>query len=881
MNNRVLRAAVAASLGLVAGGADAAVYTVTLTQVLTYSNNAPGGTAGNITSSTATFTYNDVTQLLTQTGGTFNNRVTTAPTSTLYRTSIQGLIQGNGASATASLYMCQEGNFGGNVGASICGNYNLGANFTNETTTTWGPGTAASRTLGGDDVASGPQQSIAFNDNFSTISFDPTPTTGTLVLRNATCTGTCTTLPANSYNSGMQWTLGNPVLVAQGATDDTANAESGVATDISILANDLGYVDPVTVTIQTSPNHGGSAVVLGSPGARSGIKITYRSAPSFVGTETFTYRANDGSINDTAVVTVTVSSVATVLSTPVDTTSAVNGLTDLFSATFDGSLSPCNVNSPSYCTFFNGQPGSANRQIVITPNPTTVANTVPLGITPTPPSGSYLNLRLNGPRTQLTIAGGVLAFPPISLTIQGGTANATVVNATGAGVVFDVAPQTATVNAQGQAEFFVNLAPAIAVDFSAFSTVAFPPNGSCAGNLCALIPILTLDMVKYRLVVDYDPSFTHFTASFIGQTGNNSILSINMNSVAPEIVVTDSRAPANDLQVPFGSVTQLTTATQTVTVANTGGANLLLGTVGLANPLAPPFALANDTCTGATVLPAAACTFNITFTPGSVGAFSDSLDIPSNDADEPVTTVAISGTGILNSNNPANDQFANRTVVSGGTTVGGTNIGATGEAGEPDHALVSTPLNSVWWSWSSPVPGQLTVSTLGSDFDTTLGVYVGSAVGALTEIASNDDFSGLTSRVSFRVTPGAIYAIAVDGFESLQGHVNLALGFVPDPADSDGDGILDTADNCILVPNPSQCDSDNDGYGNHCDADVNNDGFTNGKDSTLFRQQLGQPSVGPIYNRADINCNGFVNGQDTTLFRKRLGLPPGPSGLVP
>ncbi len=230
---------------------------------------------------------------------------------------------------------------------------------------------------------------------------------------------------------------------------------------------------------------------------------------------------------------------------------------------------------------------------------------------------------------------------------------------------------------------------------------------------------------------------------------------------------------------------------------------------------------------------------------------------------------------------PPNDQFANRTALSGSVTVGGTNISATGEGGEPDHALVSLPFNSVWWSWSSPVPGQLTVSTLGSDFDTTLAVYVGGVVSSLTEVASNDDFSGLTSRVSFRVTPGTAYAIAVDGFESLQGYINLNLGFVPDPIDSDGDGILDTADNCILVPNPSQCDSDNDGYGNHCDADLNNDGFTNGKDTTLYRLQIGQPSVAPIYNKADMNCNGFVNGQDTTLFRKRLGLPPGSSGLVP
>lgn len=99
--------------------------------------------------------------------------------------------------------------------------------------------------------------------------------------------------------------------------------------------------------------------------------------------------------------------------------------------------------------------------------------------------------------------------------------------------------------------------------------------------------------------------------------------------------------------------------------------------------------------------------------------------------------------------------------------------------------------------------------------------------------------------------------------------------------DSDNDGLLDDVDNCTLVANPNQCDSDADGYGNRCDADMNNNGFTNAQDTGLFRQQLGQPSVGPTFNKADLNCNGAVNAQDTGLFRQLLGLPPGPSGLVP
>ncbi|MEO8444205.1 MAG: dockerin type I domain-containing protein [Gammaproteobacteria bacterium] len=84
-----------------------------------------------------------------------------------------------------------------------------------------------------------------------------------------------------------------------------------------------------------------------------------------------------------------------------------------------------------------------------------------------------------------------------------------------------------------------------------------------------------------------------------------------------------------------------------------------------------------------------------------------------------------------------------------------------------------------------------------------------------------------------------------------------------------------------MVANPTQCDSDGDGYGNHCDGDFNNNGATNSQDYLLFRQQLGQPSVAPNYNQADLNCNGVVNGQDYLLFRARLGVPSGPSGLVP
>ncbi|MBN8280317.1 MAG: thrombospondin type 3 repeat-containing protein [Gammaproteobacteria bacterium] len=95
--------------------------------------------------------------------------------------------------------------------------------------------------------------------------------------------------------------------------------------------------------------------------------------------------------------------------------------------------------------------------------------------------------------------------------------------------------------------------------------------------------------------------------------------------------------------------------------------------------------------------------------------------------------------------------------------------------------------------------------------------------------------------------------------------------------DADEDGVSDSQDNCTFVPNPGQCDSDEDGYGNHCDGDLTGNGITNAQDGVLLRNLLGAGTPGPVYNVGDLNCNGVVNAQDTTIFRLMLGEPPGPS----
>jgi len=126
---------------------------------------------------------------------------------------------------------------------------------------------------------------------------------------------------------------------------------------------------------------------------------------------------------------------------------------------------------------------------------------------------------------------------------------------------------------------------------------------------------------------------------------------------------------------------------------------------------------------------------------------------------------------------PANDNFASRTAIaSSGGTVSGSNVNATKETGEPNHAG-NTGGRSVWWTWTPSVSGSATIRTAGSNFDTTLAVYTGGSVSSLTLVpnGSNDDYNGAQSQVTINVVAGTAYQIAVDGYNGASGSITLQV----------------------------------------------------------------------------------------------------------
>src|SRR5262249_22772529 len=147
-----------------------------------------------------------------------------------------------------------------------------------------------------------------------------------------------------------------------------------------------------------------------------------------------------------------------------------------------------------------------------------------------------------------------------------------------------------------------------------------------------------------------------------------------------------------------------------------------------------------------------------------------------------VSIAALSALAPVAAAAPTNDGFASASAVSGNLPLFefGTNLGATKQAGEPNHAG-NADGHSISYSSTPSSSGPVHISTCGfGGIDTLLAVYTGSAVNGLTPVASNDDGDEEgcgpgDSEVELNANAGTAYRIAVDGKAGSEGSFDLEL----------------------------------------------------------------------------------------------------------
>jgi hypothetical protein len=99
------------------------------------------------------------------------------------------------------------------------------------------------------------------------------------------------------------------------------------------------------------------------------------------------------------------------------------------------------------------------------------------------------------------------------------------------------------------------------------------------------------------------------------------------------------------------------------------------------------------------------------------------------------------------------------------------------------------------------------------------------------------------------------------------------------PVNGDGDGVSDSADNCIYVANPGQQDEDQDGYGTACDPDYNQNGVVTSTDFSVYFLPVYDGTL-PYDPKVDHDSDGDVDDRDFLFLLRHFQLGfPGPSAL--
>jgi predicted CxxxxCH...CXXCH cytochrome family protein len=128
---------------------------------------------------------------------------------------------------------------------------------------------------------------------------------------------------------------------------------------------------------------------------------------------------------------------------------------------------------------------------------------------------------------------------------------------------------------------------------------------------------------------------------------NPTAVTLSGKGLEPDITVTDDLPPVDDLSIPFGSRVITTTGTRLITVRNSGTGDLVFGGISTSAPFSIDHGASScDSYLSPPGLPAnGSCSIYVKFSPTALGSFSQSVTINSNDPDESLVSVSLTGSG--------------------------------------------------------------------------------------------------------------------------------------------------------------------------------------------------------------------------------------------
>lgn len=166
------------------------------------------------------------------------------------------------------------------------------------------------------------------------------------------------------------------------------------------------------------------------------------------------------------------------------------------------------------------------------------------------------------------------------------------------------------------------------------------------------------------------------------------------------------------------------------------------------------------------------------------------LEVPPALFDNPSKLVLFrvaSGTAVIAPNiPPPNDSFAGRTSLSGMSitiTTDNYTAAAAPEAGDPvPRGAFGTDTfgRSVWFEWTAPVSGHAIVNSVGSDFDTLLDVFKGTAYPP-ARLGADLVWNNTLNEVVFNARAGVAYQILVGGHYRAYGQITLNVTMIGPP----------------------------------------------------------------------------------------------------